>query len=284
MLTEFLEITLRHLSDAESSFSRFILGRGSRKYFLGTGPFALRVGGFKLVIIRDPEHAMAVWKDTKALTFDYFIQKSFKGIGVPEKSLHPMFREHPGSFFRDQQNATSHFVRDNPKNKRYIDVQEDWIREQLAPGPRMNAMAETFLRYIGEMLQAPPSSPKILLHSDLKGEVVRLYNWCRYPLVEAGTKAFLGKEVFDLDANCVQHYMDWEETSWKVAHQHPVFLSRDMIKARQNLMETFAKYYALEPARRPNLSRLFKRMQSEQQKLGLKLNEAASISIIMLWG
>jgi hypothetical protein len=218
------------------------------------------------------------------LTFDYFIETSFKGIGVPARSFHVMFQDDPARLFNGNTDAEPHFVRDNPNKKRYIDIQEDWIREQVGPGSRMNMMADIFLRYVGDHLLSVPTSSKIVLQSEGHPKAVSLYNWCRYTLVESGTRAFLGKEIYDLDPDFVQHYIDWEETSWKVAHQHPAIFSRDMQKARQVLMLTMKKYYALEPHQRPNLSWIFERMQSEQQALGLKLHEAASISIIMLWG
>ena len=236
------------------------------------------------MIIRDPRDVASVWKDTKALTFDYFMQNAFRGIGVPKASYEMMFQKNPARLYHGTEEADPFFVSENPSAKRYIDIQEDWIKEQLQPGERMNQVQILFLGHINETLRWDMISPRLVISADSAERTVSLYNWCRYTLVDAGSKAFLGLEILDLDPDFVQHYIDWEDTSWKVAHQHPNILSRDMHRTRKILVDVFTEYYALHPDQRPGLSWLFDRMQSEQQKLGLKLRDAAAISVIMLWG
>jgi len=253
-------------------------------YFEGTQPYAISVGGLYLVIVRDPEDIATVWKDTKALTFDKFIQSAFRGIGVPSTSYAIMFQEDPASFVVSKDRPAPLFACENPSKKRYIDLQEDWIKEQLQPGERMRTVQKLFLGYIDKGLHWNNFTSKFVLSANAENHTISLYNFCRYTLVDAGTKTFLGEEIFHLDPDFVQHYIEWENTSWKVAFQHPGIFSKDMHKTRKNLVDVIARYYSLQPCQRPGLSWLFDRMQSEQRKLGLKLNETAAISLIMLWG
>ena len=195
-----------------------------------------------------------------------------------------MFQENPAHFMHGSTISKSRLIRENPREKCYVDLQDEWIKEQLLPGDRMDAIQITFLGYINRSLQWGMSSPKYVL-SDTPGEkVVGLHNWVRYVLVDAGTKAFLGPGILNIDPDFVQHYIDFEEASWKLAHQHPSFLSRDLHVAKSRLIKTFATYYQLPDGQRPELNWLFHTMQSEQQQLGLSIDEAAAMNLIMFWG
>ena len=237
-----------------------------------------------MVIVRTSQDISDIWKDTKALSFDSFIQDMFRGIGVSQKSYSRMFLDHPASFVYETEKSDALFVKENPLDKRYIDLQEGWIKEQLQPGDRMEKVQALLLDYIDKLMTWETSPPACVLSENSEQKVIGLRNWTRHVLIDAGTKAFIGPEILKIDTDFLQHYMDWEDLSWKVVHQYPAFLARDMQKARAHLVKTFSEYYTLPPKERPQLSWLFDRMQSEQRKLGLTIDEAASISIIMLMG
>lgn len=204
-----------------------------------------------------------------------------------------MFREQPASFYEHQDEGSKEapfFVKENPLNKRYIDIQDDWIKEQfqVQSSERGKVADQVFLGYLDKsLIWDKLSTPRFLIseHTDGYGgfKVLSLYSFCRFILVDAACMTFLGPEILEIDPEFIEHYIKWDNTSWKILHQVPWFLRRDLNKTRDKLVDTLTKYYSRPKEERPNLSWLFNRMQSEQQHLGISLHDAASISILMLW-
>ena len=237
-----------------------------------------------MVIVRNSHDVPLVWKSTKALTFDYFAQSMHRGIGVPESSISLIWEEDPTRFYHGLEKSKPFFIRENPLRKKYFDIQEDWIKEQLQPGPRMDEVQKVLTDSIVSTILRNSSSPYYIRSTELGEKTVSLFDWCRHTLVKTASEAFLGPSIFNIDADFVQHYIEWDNTSWKVAYRHPQFLARDMQRARQRLIDVFMKFYSLSAQERPRISWLFDRMQSEQQMLGLPIQAVSAISILMLWG
>ena len=250
----------------------------------GKDPIAISVGGLTMVIVRNSHDVPLVWKSTKSLTFDYFAQKIHRGIGVPDSSISRIWEEDPAKFYRGPEKPQPSFIVENPTRKNYFDVQEGWIKDQLQPGARMNEVQRVSTELIISAVSWNTSSPHYIRSTEVAEKTISLFHWCRHTLIKTASEAFLGHSIFSIDAEFVQHYMEWESTSWKVAYQHPGFLARDMQRARQRLIDTFTRFYTLSAKERPGISWLFERMQSEQQKLGLSIQVASAISLIMLWG
>lgn len=250
----------------------------------GKDPIAISVGGLTMVIVRNSHDVPPVWKSTKALTFDYFAQNIHRGIGVPDSSISRIWEEDPAKFYRGPEKPQPFFIKENPMRKNYFDVQEGWIKDQLQPGARMNEVQRISSEFIISAVSWNMSSPYYIRSIEVAEKIVSLFHWCRHTLIKTASEAFLGPGILNVDADFVQHYIEWENTSWKVAYQHPRFLARDMQRARQRLIDTISRFYTLSAEGRPGISWLFERMQSEQQKLGLSVQAASAISLIMLWG
>ncbi|KAF2196239.1 cytochrome P450 [Delitschia confertaspora ATCC 74209] len=239
----------------------------------------LRVGPLALVVIRNVDEVSMLWKSTKAFTFDGFIQDMYRGIDIPESSFMPLFADlHTFGKFEDPQPA---FIAENPNKKPYIEVQFDWIKDQLQPGPLMEDTLQKIYGNLSHLLEWDNMSPA-LFRAEEKTRVVNLYQWSQHFLVEAAIKAFMGPELFDLDPNFTQHYIDWENTSWKVAYRYPAIFARDMHKAKEIVVDALEGYFALDS--RPNISWLFERMQTEQRRTGIPRRQAACLNLLMLLG
>ncbi|GAD96064.1 hypothetical protein BC1G_07665 [Paecilomyces variotii No. 5] len=282
----FLGHTLSFLVNPEGTIQR------ANRHFKGDTPYALSIGGRPFLIVRNPNDVLAVWRDTKSLSFDHYMQNTFAGIGVRESSYSLMFRERPATFYKtnhDVGKEAPFFVKENPLDKRFIDIQDEWIKEQFQSSERAKATEKLLLEYMDSSLAWEKlSTSRYLISEDLDcraggTKVLSLYSFCRYTLVDAACMTFLGPEILNVDPEFVEHYVQWDNTSWKIPHQVPRFLCRDLNKARDKLVNAFVKYYSQPEEERPHLSWLFSRMQSEQQHLGFSLHEAASISILMLW-
>ncbi|PVH76649.1 cytochrome P450 [Cadophora sp. DSE1049] len=263
-----------------------LLSRGS-KYFPGDAPYALFILGIKYIVLRKPEDVKAVWNDAKSFSFDDYLRAAFAGFDIPPSSYTPTFKDDPARLWRGNHKDAPYFVKENPAKKRYINLQDGWMKEALQPGKKMDALSEIFMGHIEQLIPVYLSDPRIKA-GDCKdhgqGQIVDLYNWGRYVLADAGSRAFLSSEILDIDPDFVQHYIDWEDVSWKIPWSYPGILSQDMYKARETLVQVFMRYYTLDPTQRPNLNWLFDRMQREHQQLGMSLHDTGTVALIVLWG
>lgn len=217
------------------------------------------------------------------------MQNTFAGIGLREATYSLMFLERPASLYKrnqEDENEAPFFVKENPLDKRFIDIQDEWIKEQFQGGERAKAAEKLLLEYLDKLLIWDKlSTPRYLISEDPEHgtKSLSLYSFCRYTLVDAACMTFIGPEILDIDPQFVEHYVQWDNTSWKIPHQVPRIFCRDLNKARDKLVDAFVKYYSRPEEERPRISWLFNRMQSEQQRLGFSVQETASISILMLW-
>ncbi|KAK0114733.1 hypothetical protein ONS95_014218 [Cadophora gregata] len=266
------------LSGAMSSFST--------KYFPGDAPFAIFILGTKYIVLRRPEDVKAVWNDTKSFSFDDYLRAVFAGFDIPPSRYTSAFKDDPARFWHGDENEVPLFVKENPAKKRYVDLQDGWMKEALQPGKKMDALSEVFMGHIERLIPVYLSDPRVKAGDgdSVHGQVVDLYKWGRCVLADAGSRAFLGMEILAIDPDFVQHYIDWGDLSWKIPWNYPSILSQDMYKARETLVQVFMNYYSLEPSKRPNLNWLLERMQNEQQQLGMSLHDAETVALIVLWG
>ncbi|PVH76245.1 cytochrome P450, partial [Cadophora sp. DSE1049] len=266
-------------------WNRAQLLEDGNKYLPGDFPFALHIGGRRVIVIRAPDGIKAIWNDPKSFTFDDYMIGIVKGLGIPPSHYSLAFEENPAKLWKGGDSDAPHFVKENPARRRLVRLQENWMKDALQPGVKMEAASEIFREHIKQLIPVYVSDPRVAAAgSKNDGELVSLFRWGRYVLAEAGTKAFLGPEIFNIDPDFVQHYLDWEDLSWKIPYGHPKFLSKDMFQAEEVLVQALMKYFALDPTQRPSLNWLFDIMQYDQRKIGLTAHDVGAAAIVMLWG
>ncbi|KAK0107020.1 hypothetical protein ONS95_003734 [Cadophora gregata] len=266
-------------------WNRVQLLEDGNKYFPGHFPFALLISGKKVIVIRSPNDIKTIWNDPKSFTFDEYMIGIVKGLGISPSHYSLAFEENPAKLWKGSDSDAPHFVKENPAKRRLVSLQENWMKEALQPGPKMEAASELFRENIKGLVPIFLAHPRVAATGSKNlGELISLFKRGRYVLAGAGTKAFLGPKIFDIDPDFVQHYLDWEDLSWKIPYGHPKILSKDMLEAEEVLVQVLMKYFAFDPIHRPNLNWLFDTMQSNQRKIGLTAHDAGAAAIVMLWG
>ncbi|KAH7407825.1 cytochrome P450 [Cadophora sp. MPI-SDFR-AT-0126] len=265
-------------------WNRTQLVENGGKRLPGDFPFALYIGGKRLIVIRTPDGIKAMWNDPKSFTFDFYMIGIIEAFGISPSRYSLAFEDNPAKLWKGGDSDAPHFVKENPAKRRLVSLQEKWMKDALQPGAKMEAVSKIFMEHIKHLVPVYVSDPRVAVAGSRNdGDLVNLVRWGRYVLADAGTKAFLGPEIFDIDPDFVQNYLDWEDLSWKIPYGHPKFLSKDLFQAEEVLVQPLMKYFALDPTQRPNLNWLFDFMQSDQRKIGLTAHDTAASAIIMLW-
>lgn len=188
------------------------------------------------------------------MTFNKFIQSVFHEINVSSTFYVIMFQKNSVSFVVFKNRSVFFFACENSLKKHYINLQEDWIKKQLQFKKCMHTVQKLFLDYINKDLHWNNFTFKFILSINVENHTISLYNFCKYTLINADIKTFLEEEIFHLNSNFMQHYIEWENISWKVIFQHFDIFLKDMHKTRKNLINMIIKYYSLQLCQKSNLS------------------------------
>lgn len=202
---------------------------------------------------------------------------------MPEERYKLLFKPNPAELWKGDEKDAPFFVKENPAKKRYVSLQENWFKEQLLPGEKMNALSKDLMLYVEKSIPDYLSN-KNCFPAKGGGVIVDLNHWGRECLATGASMAMLGVELFQREPGFALDYMEWEDLSWKIALQHPPSDSEDIRNRGQHLIKVITKYYALNPSIRPRLSWWFERMRSEQLALGLTEDDVATFALLVLWG
>ncbi|KAL4862857.1 hypothetical protein BDV12DRAFT_190125 [Aspergillus spectabilis] len=86
-------------------------------------------------------------------------------------------------------------------------------------------------------------SPGDKLDSFVEGDIIPRIA----ALVNGVVRAYYGEIVLKIQPDFAGRYMDWERTSWKFLVGLPRFLSKDMIAAKDDMINFFVEYFTLSP-------------------------------------
>lgn len=233
------------------------------------------------MIITDFQDVTTLWRNTKLFHYKQFVQNILCTFGLPRVSVHRMYQD-VGAF---AQEGTQHSLlqTDNPLNKCINDLQVDWLKRQVTPGRKLDAVQEIFMGCINKSLRWNKFGREYVLSTMNNKKKLSLFQWCAYTLVDASTRAFFGESIFKVNPGITNDFFVFEETSWKILLGYPRLLAKDMHSAKKSLVETFAAYYSLPLVDRSDSSWFFERQGGEMKHLGFDVKDVASIAALYYW-
>ena len=242
-------------------------------------PFTLTLGGEEIYVITEPNDVAEVYKNNTSLSFDVFISDLMLSCGATAETVDKMNRAPPPY---PSGSSTSGL---NPGNKSLIRLAIDFHHFQLLQGPNSHAdeITDTFLRHIDKFLQWDILSKDDLLPASRTAESmqVSLLKLCGRVLIEAGTRTYWGKLLWELEPDMLSSFYELDRGIWKILFQYPKVFSQEVLTVRDNITETLATYYRLPKEIRQDAAWFTKSMETESREAGLDENEmAAAIMII----
>lgn len=229
------------------------------------------VAGQILYIATSPQDVTAIYRNTKTLTFDEYIRDVMKSIGVSDDGIAKLwYTPSDNSDLRSLHKALAH-------------AGEDYYREQLLPGSRLDILWDRILRLIDASLhwdQIPQSS-----NSGPGDEIktVGLLEWCREVLLHTVTTAFFGHQLLDVEPKLLEHFMAFDEESWKLTYKYPRIVSKDMYYAKDKLVSAVEAYLRLPKDQRPDGAWLIQKLEEETSKLDISTSDLAAMITSLLW-
>lgn len=214
--------------------------------------------GEPIYIVTSPEDVVAVYKLPKLLDPNPIVQEILRDFGLTKQTVNKM-------------NS-----RDFRNGKHYMDASHDDFKLQFHPGEKLCALEQTLLGHIDKSLTWQNISGRMLILGSDKEKTVSLYKWCSDVLVDAGTRALVGELLYDIAPDLLPQFFIFEEESWKLAFQYPVFAAKTMYSAKRYCEKAFCEYLRLPNDRLSHESWIMRTINAGLVTLEIEQSQRAS--------
>ncbi|KAF5137059.1 hypothetical protein E5D57_000834 [Metarhizium anisopliae] len=230
-----------------------------RQHFHNTNePLQLTLFGASVYFVSRAEDVSEVYRNTRTFTFDEFYHHIFISMGTSGASVQQIFAPLPARI-KDPENT---------QGKPVAKLAKELQIAQLQPGPGLDALERAQLAYLECHVQ-----PDAVLESRY-----------RYPDFLGGERAFFGSALDRLDPDLPQKFLEFDDLSWKLLYQFPIFLARDTIAKRDYLRTALKAFYNLPREMRNDAEGwALDSTEDRLRAIGIPTEDIASIALILYW-
>jgi hypothetical protein len=247
-----------------------------RFYFHDTKePYSVCIAGICINIITHPDDVAKCYKNTTTISYQHIIKDMYRWIHISDAGVKKMFTvdtEAPYNKGLAQPLMPAFAV-------------NELHRVQVHPGENFdNLLHDRITPGIARCLDFNnmPDHPAVLIRS--KDRVtVSLLELCNELFVRGTTEAFLGQAIWKVNPNLLKAFRQWERTNWKYMFQMPYFMSGDMINARDEIIETFMRYFRLPQAERNDCNLFIREAEKLVREVGVCELDMAKIFMLHFW-
>jgi hypothetical protein len=135
------------------------------------------VAGQRHYIVTSPQHVTDIYKNSKTLTFDEYVQDMMRSIGVSADGIAKLW-----SVPADAKEPDS-------LHKALAHAGGDFLREKLLPGDRLDVLWERVIALISSFIQLDKLPRDTILKNADNSDQFFLLDWTRQVLLKAVTEA-----------------------------------------------------------------------------------------------
>ncbi|KAI9836481.1 MAG: hypothetical protein M1837_003387 [Sclerophora amabilis] len=246
------------------------------QFFRSTGElYAMTIAGETVYIVTAPKDIAAVYRKTASLTFDDFIRETMISFHVSPSTTIKMYQ------VPDQK--VDH-LKLNPLQKCLAHLVRDFHKEQLHPGEKMDVLANQFVHHIDESLRWEKVCERFYPDPDgRERSELSLLDWCKDIHLDAGTKAFFSEKLLSIDPTLFDHFVIFDNTSWKLMYRLPRVFAKDMHFAEKRLVEAFTTYFRLHKEQKVGQAWFVDAFEAQQRQLGIDDVDIARSMLMVYW-
>lgn len=233
--------------------------------------------GETLYIITSPHDVSTIYKATKSLAFDPFIQDVLSNFGISSESIRKMYQE-PMLAGEGQAPSTG-----GTKGRTFMQKSHDDWKQQLHPGELLTALQRRFLKNIEEYLQFDRIPREAILSSSNSQRVVSLFTLCSEVLLRSATRGLLGDDVTTMAPELLPSFFAFDRENWKLNYKYPYFAAREMYDAKVKGVESVMNYFATSKSQKPDAAWIITTLREGFRSLNMDERENASMIFMMYW-
>ena len=245
----------------------------SQKYFQNSRrPFAITVAGQRLYVITSSQDASKIYKNTSTLSFDQFVPDMMLSISASEDGVRKMW-ESP-RYGEDSSNRV---------HKILAHAGEDYYRQQFHPGNHLDDLWLNIQTRIGKSLEWNGIPHGCRIAETTKTKNLSLLAWCRSTLLSSVTTSVFGPRSLETQADLLDTFVVFDDDSWKMNYKLPRFLCEEMHTAREKIVDTFGRYFALPAEQRSGGAWLVGSLETEMRKIEVPEHDIAALFGMPFW-
>jgi hypothetical protein len=160
------------------------------------------------------------------------------------------------------------------------------IRLQALPGKHfdklMHGSIEASIIRSLEFFETTSNNPAILQKGE-KEVVVSVKTLSEQIFIREMTEAFHGKSIWTVAPDLPEIFEKWEDTNWKYLFGLPECLSKDMVQARERLVDAFKRYFRIKRENRRDACFFVEAMEDVLVDTGLSEDDRARVFAMHYW-
>ncbi|CAG9944856.1 unnamed protein product [Clonostachys rosea f. rosea IK726] len=247
-----------------------------RNYFGGSDtPFSVTVGGVQIYICCAPEDVARLYRNTTTISYQHVVEDMYRGIGFTGSAFNKMFHIDPS--------AKHNIGMSHPLPPCHMIV--EYHRRQLKSGEPTDELLQNRVRPgIDRRLQGVVEGTSFsIIGSSGCETTVSLLKLCTDLFLHSAATAYLGQKIWHVNPKFLDYFEVWERESWKYMFKMPAFMSRDMIWARDGIINTFAKYLSIPAEARSDCSDFVRSVEVMLRDVGLAEQDMAKVFLLYFW-
>ena len=144
-----------------------------------------------------------------------------RSFGVSNDGIEKMYRRFP---------VDGHMIHyPNPHQKCLARLTTDFHKHQLLPGPELESLSDTFLQSLNASLRWENlGQERTSENQQPNHRTMSLHSWCRDVLLKAGTSAYFGERLLEMDPGLPQSFYEFDKNSWMLLYPVPKVFSKRM--------------------------------------------------------
>ncbi|KAM0802495.1 cytochrome P450 [Usnea florida] len=262
---------LSFLHDSDQVFTN------GRKYLRNTRePFAITLAGEKLYVLTSPKDVGESFRRTDTLSHDGFVEYLMKSFGVSNEGIEIMYRKF---------SVDGHIMLyPNPHQKCLARLTVDIQKHQLL-GPEMESLSDRFLQFLSASLRWEYLDQQHISEDQIpKHKTMSLYSWCLDILLKAGTNAYFGERLLEMNPGLPQSFYEFDKNSWMILYPVPKVFSKRMSLPLSKNIRSLTAYFQLPKAERLGATWFNQTLEAEQRQLGMTDDDIARLMMLVHWG
>lgn len=237
-------------------------------------PFAITLAGSKIYVLTSYRDVTDAYRNMTTFSYEIFVQEMMRWCGSTDSCIQKMYKSTRDTLFP------------NAKERPLAILARDMHIHQLFPGPNLDDLAEKFHKNFTRLV----SLDSLGQYKDKRAEVgkdqviVPLNSWVSDNFVRAGTDAYFGPKLLELDSNLVDTFLEFDDLSWQVLYQYPRILAGRMYAARDRLTQVIEDYFKIDQSDRDGDAWFTKAMENDMRRLGITDHDLAIMMMTIHWG
>lgn len=114
--------------------------------------------------------------------------------------------------------------------------------------------------------------------SDTK--TLSLLGWTRDVHLDSAARSFFGDRLLEVEPDLFRTFLDFDDNSWKFTYRLPLFMSQDMYRAIEKLIDAFTAYFELPMEERSGSAWFVQTLETEMRQVGIGSSYIASDDVL----